>query len=86
MVIVNFFEDLSQDFYRLLSDTDNYDTIIQAGKEPDLKKFKLLSNILYVRSPYFKKILSDILAKNERGPVIYLKIDISPNIFVVILR
>ncbi|CAG8759186.1 24721_t:CDS:2, partial [Gigaspora margarita] len=42
MTVVNFFEKLSQDFYRLLNDTNNYDTIIQAGKE---------------RSPYFSEKL-----------------------------
>ncbi|KAF0447971.1 BTB-domain-containing protein [Gigaspora margarita] len=86
MVVVYFFEDLSQDFTQLLNESNDYNIIIQAGKEPDFKEFKAHSIILCARSSYFKNIIYNKLATNKSDPIVHLKTDISPNIFNVILR
>ena len=49
-----FFPRLSQNFYQLLIDADDYNVIIKVGKNPNTKEFRAHSNILKARSPYFK--------------------------------
>ncbi|CAG8633117.1 5288_t:CDS:2, partial [Dentiscutata erythropus] len=78
--------DLSGDLLNILNDADEYDVIIQAGKEPDFKEFKAHSVILRARSPYFKIALSDKWAKNKEDIYYFAKPNISPAIFHLILR
>ncbi|CAG8830138.1 13658_t:CDS:1, partial [Cetraspora pellucida] len=75
---------LSRDFSQLLNDANDYNIIIQAGKEPELKEFKAHSNVLCARSSYFKNILRNKPVENENEAIV-IKTDISPNICLVIL-
>ncbi|CAG8618054.1 11454_t:CDS:2, partial [Dentiscutata heterogama] len=83
---INFFDDLSKDFSQLLDESDDYDVVIQAGEEPDFREFNVHSNVLRARSPYFKVALSDKWAKRKRGATIFKKPNISPAVFLLILR
>ncbi|CAG8552134.1 7421_t:CDS:2 [Dentiscutata erythropus] len=81
-----FFDDLSNELSNIFEDSDDYDVIIQAGKEPDFKEFKAHSVILRARSPYFKVALSDKWMKNKESISYFSKPNISPAVFHLILR
>ena len=82
----NFLLDLSQDIGRIFSSGDNYDLIIQAGEDQNMKEFFAHSLILNVRSTYFKTALSQEWAKKENGIFIFKKPNISPKNFEIILK
>ncbi|CAG8448805.1 12558_t:CDS:2 [Acaulospora colombiana] len=73
---MEFFHNLSNDFDLLLDESDDYDVIIYAGKEPNVKKFYAHTVILRARSPYFRRALSRDWAKRENGSIVFQK----PNI------
>ncbi|CAG8818920.1 11603_t:CDS:2, partial [Dentiscutata erythropus] len=77
------FFDLSNELSNIFEDSNDYDVVIQAGKEPDFKEFKAHSVILRARSPYFKVALSDKWVKNINY---FPKPNISPAVFHLILR
>src|SRR6266542_1927602 len=77
---------LLQDLNRLYSDADDYDVIIQVGEGPNSEDFKAHSNILRIRTPYFKAALSSNWAKKEGNIAIFKKPNIKPNIFKIILK
>ncbi|CAG8726856.1 12199_t:CDS:2 [Gigaspora margarita] len=54
-----FCSQLSHDLTKLLSDTKFCDVTIVVGKAPDIKSFQAHSSILYYRSPYFRRELSN---------------------------
>ncbi|KAF0532595.1 btb/poz domain-containing protein 19-like [Gigaspora margarita] len=87
MVITTFFEDLSKDFSQLL-ESDDYDVIIHSGDKSNFKEFKVQSNIIRTRSPYFKTSLSNAnnWINESNGFIIFKKPNISPAIFLLILR
>ncbi|CAG8834087.1 30279_t:CDS:2, partial [Gigaspora margarita] len=87
MVITTFFEDLSKDFSQLLK-SDDYDVIIHSGDKSNFKEFKVQSNIIRARSPYFKTALSNAnnWINDSNGFIIFKKPNISPAIFLLILR
>ncbi|RIB11508.1 hypothetical protein C2G38_2250115 [Gigaspora rosea] len=87
MFITNFFEDLSKDFSQLL-ESDDYDIIIHSGDKSNFKEFKVHSNIIRARSPYFKTALSNSnnWINDTNGFIIFKKPNISPAIFLLILR
>ncbi|CAG8698463.1 16327_t:CDS:2, partial [Dentiscutata heterogama] len=58
---------LSKDFSQLLAESDDYDVVIRAGEEPDVKEFNAHSNVLHARSPYFKVALSNKWANRNNG-------------------
>ncbi|CAG8784358.1 25508_t:CDS:2, partial [Dentiscutata erythropus] len=86
MTFTKFFDDLSNELSNILEDSDDYDVIIQAGKEPEFKEFKAHSVILRARSPYFKVALSDKWMKNKENIYYFPKPNISPAVFHLILR
>ncbi|CAG8669148.1 2165_t:CDS:2, partial [Scutellospora calospora] len=86
MAVTNFFEDLSKDFSKLFEKSDDYDIIIQVGEKSDFKEFNAHSNILRARSPYFTNSLSNNWINHKSSIVTFKKPNISPAIFLLILR
>ncbi|CAG8694305.1 22670_t:CDS:2 [Dentiscutata erythropus] len=61
------------------------DVIIEAGEEPNLKRFMAHKNILQEGSSFFKCALSSTWAKIENGKIVIKKSNITPNVFLIIL-
>ncbi|KAF0434971.1 btb/poz domain-containing protein 19-like [Gigaspora margarita] len=65
----------------------NYDTIIIAGKEQNVKEFQVHSLILRTRSSYFRSALSANWAeRNNDGHLVLKKPNISVLVFEIILK
>ena len=79
-----FWAELSSDYEKLFETETGYDVIIYAGEEPNVKEIHAHSNILNVRSKYFRAALSK--AEKKDGKLIFRKPNISPHLFNVILR
>ena len=89
----NFHADLSQDLSLMLSDADDFNVIIQVGENHNMKEFRIHSNILRARSPYFKSALSDKWTakrdtnNSKKSNIIeFKKPNIDPNVFEIILK
>ncbi|CAG8710417.1 14027_t:CDS:1, partial [Racocetra persica] len=76
---------LSRDILKLLDDPRDYDMIITVGEDLDIKTYFVHSNILRVRSDYFKTALSSGWVKKENETIQFTKPNISPTVFDVIL-
>lgn len=83
---MEFYEGLSLNLSHLLDESDDYDVIIYAGKEPNIKKFHAHTVILRARSPYFRGALSRDLLRQEDGSIIFHKPNIPHQVFEVILK
>ncbi|RIB08880.1 hypothetical protein C2G38_2251731 [Gigaspora rosea] len=59
MTFFNYSETHRKDLYQLLHNSNDYNVMIQVGKEPDIEIFNAHSNILCARSSYFKTALSE---------------------------
>lgn len=81
-----FFEGLSQDYLKLLETGEYADVIIQTGQEPDSKEFRAHSLVLRSRSAYFRDTLSSDWAKAQGDLIILKQLDISPEVFDIILK
>ncbi|RHZ74110.1 hypothetical protein Glove_227g15 [Diversispora epigaea] len=82
----NFHADLASDLGLLFKNGQNYDVMIHAGEEPNVKEFPTHSLILCSRSPYFQTALSSDRARKKGGVTIFKKPNISANIFNIILQ
>ena len=78
--------ELSSDYEKLFETEIGYDVIIFAGEEPDVKEIHAHSNILCIRSQYFRSAFSNEWAEKKDGKFIFRKPNISPNLFNIILR
>ncbi|RGB42268.1 hypothetical protein C1646_751166 [Rhizophagus diaphanus] len=72
------------DYERLFETDEGYDVIIYAGEDENVKELHALSNILCIRSQYFRTALSNEWVKKKDGKFILEKPTISPNIFKII--
>jgi uncharacterized membrane protein len=85
-------KDLLKDYSSMLYDSEDHDVIIQVGEDHNTKDFRIHSNILRARSPYFRSELSTKWGSNnsnnfKRGYTTMLKKPhISPNVFEIILK
>ncbi|KAF0492472.1 BTB-domain-containing protein [Gigaspora margarita] len=89
MTFFNYSETLRKDLYQLLltCNSNDYNVVIQVGKDPDIEIFNAHSNILCARSSYFKTALSERWANcNHYGKFIFVKTNIAPIIFRLILK
>ena len=75
MITKNFFEE-----------EIGYDVIIYAGEEPNIKEIHAHSNILSIRSQYFRAAFSNEWAEKKDGKFVLRKPNISPQLFNIILR
>ncbi len=57
-MISKFHSGLFKDISSMLFDSDDYNVIIQIKENQNIKEFCAHSNILRVRSPYFKSLIS----------------------------
>ena len=80
------FEELANDYEKLFESDEEYDVIIYAGENEDVKEVYAHSNILRTRSQYFRAALSNKWAKKKDGKYIFKKPNISSHFFKIILR
>ncbi|RIB16561.1 hypothetical protein C2G38_2189587 [Gigaspora rosea] len=73
-------------FSNLLENPKDFDVKIKVGENPDIKEFKVRSNILSAKSEYFKVALSSRWARREDGFIILEKPNISPSIFEILIN
>ncbi|GBB98704.1 hypothetical protein RclHR1_00330031 [Rhizophagus clarus] len=88
-----FHSDLSKDLSLMLNDKEDYNVMIQIGENHNMKEFRVHSNILRARSPYFKSALSAkwTTKRNNNNSVKnniieFKKPNIEPNVFEIILK
>src|SRR5256886_16184376 len=81
-----FWAELSSDYEKLFETELGYDVIIYAGEEPNVKEIHAHSNILCIRSQYFRSAFSSEWAEKIDGKFIFRKPNISPHLFNIILR
>ncbi|RIA86971.1 BTB/POZ protein [Glomus cerebriforme] len=81
-----FWADLSNDYEKLFETEIGYDVIIYAGEESDIKEIHAHSNILCIRSKYFRSAFSNDWAEKKDGKFILRKPNISSHLFNIILR
>ncbi|PKC04284.1 hypothetical protein RhiirA5_422471 [Rhizophagus irregularis] len=81
-----FLAELSSDYEKLFETEIGYDVIIHAGEGQNSKEIHAHSNILCIRSQYFRSAFSNEWAKKRDGKFIFKKPNISPQLFNIILR
>ncbi|EXX78586.1 hypothetical protein GLOIN_2v1868612 [Rhizophagus irregularis DAOM 181602=DAOM 197198] len=83
---LKFLTELSDDYKNLFESEFGYDVIIYAGEEPNIKEIHAHSNILCIRSQYFRSAFSNEWAEKKDGKFIFKKPNISPHLLDIILR
>jgi hypothetical protein len=64
-----------------------YDVVIKVGEEPNVRPFRVHSQILAIQSPYFATALSSDWARRDENNIIHFnKPNISPCVFELILK
>ncbi|EXX70342.1 hypothetical protein GLOIN_2v1779116 [Rhizophagus irregularis DAOM 181602=DAOM 197198] len=81
-----FLAELSSDYEKLFETELGYDVIIYAGEESNVKEIHAHSNILCIRSQYFRSAFSNEWSEKKDGKFILRKPNISPRLFNIILR
>ena len=81
-----FWAELSNDYEKLFEEEIAYDVIIYAGEEPNVKEIHAHSNILSIRSKYFRTAFSNEWTDKKDGKFILRKPNVSPHLFNIILR
>jgi hypothetical protein len=81
-----FWKELSNDYEKLFEAEIGYDVIIHAGEEPNVKEIHAHSNILCIRSKYFRTAFSNEWAEKNDGKFIFRKPNIPSHLFDIILR
>ncbi|GBC43887.2 BTB/POZ protein [Rhizophagus irregularis DAOM 181602=DAOM 197198] len=76
----------SCDYEKLFETEIGCDVIIHAGEGQNSKEIHAHSNILCIRSQYFRLAFSNEWAKKRDGKFIFKKPNISPQLFNIILR
>ncbi|CAI2166716.1 9159_t:CDS:2 [Funneliformis geosporum] len=84
-MVDTFLPKLSQSLLEILEDDEYYDITIEVGNDPHVNIFRAHMNILYYRSPYFRRVLSNNKKKTEKT-LTHVKLpNFSPEIFQIIL-
>jgi len=68
-----FLLELSNDYKKLFETELGYDVIIYVGEEPNVKEIHAHSNVLSIRSQYFRAAFSNEWAKKEDGKFVLRK-------------
>ncbi|RIA84233.1 hypothetical protein C1645_808873 [Glomus cerebriforme] len=79
-------QEVVNDYEKLLEFDEGYDVIIYAGENENVKEIHAHSNILRIRSQYFRTALSKEWSEKKDGKFIFKKTNISPQFFKMILR
>ena len=81
-----YYQEVINDFEKLLTTEIGHDVIIYAGENENIKEFHAHSGILCTRSQYFYSAFSNEWAEKKDGKFIFKKPNVSPQIFKIILR
>ena len=81
-----FWAELSGDYEKLFETELGYDVIIYAGEGQNVKEIHAHSNILSIRSLYFRTAFSNEWGEKKDGKFVFRKPNISPQSFNIILR
>jgi hypothetical protein len=79
-------QEISNDLEKLLENEKDYDVIIYAGENENMKEIHAHSLILNARSQYFCTAFSNKWAEKKDGKFIFKKPNISSQFFKIILR
>lgn len=79
-------QDVTNDLEKLLETDEEYDVIIYAGENENIKEIHAHSIILRTRSQYFRSAFSNEWSEKKNGKFIFKKPNISPQFFKIILR
>jgi len=82
----NFHSGLLKDISLMLYDSDDYNVIIQIKENQNIKEFRAHSNILRVRSSYFKNLILDDKINNKNNVIIFGKPNITQTVFEMVLK
>jgi hypothetical protein len=81
-----FHSGLLNDLHLMLNDADDFNVIIKAGENQNVKEFRAHSSILRARSSYFKGALSSYWIIKKDDMIIFNKPNITPSVFKMILE
>ena len=81
-----FHSGLSKDLYLMFSDADDFDVIIQVGKDNNTEEFHTHSAILQTCFSYFKSFFSSNRIVKKNDMIIFNKSNITPIVFEMILK
>ena len=81
-----YFQEISNDYEKLLETEKEYDVIIYAGENENLKEIHAHSIILCIRSQYFYAAFNNDWVEKKDGNFIFKKPNISSELFKIILR
>ena len=79
-------QEVINDLEKLLTNDEEYDVVIYAGENENIKEKYAHSDILCTRSQYFCAAFSNKWAEKKDGKFIFKKPNISPQFFNIILR
>ena len=79
-------QEVANDLEKLLEGDEEYDVIIYAGENENVKEIHANSSILRTRSQYFRTAFSNKWAEKKDGKFVLKKPNISPHFFKIILR
>ena len=76
-----------KNYEKLLENPRFHDVVIKVGEEPNVKPFRVHSQILATQSPYFATALSSNWARRDENNIInFTKPNISPRVFELVLK
>jgi len=79
-------QEIINDLEKLLEAEEEYNVIIYAGENENIKEFHAHSVILRARSPYFKGALSSCWVSKRNDMIMFNKPNITPVVFDMILK
>jgi len=86
-VITNFYRTLSNDLQKLIGNVDESKVVnIKIGNYPNVENFRAHSNILVVRSPFFRNTLSEHTTVDENNMINVRITEIDSQSFPAILQ
>jgi hypothetical protein len=85
-MVSKFHSNLSEALSLMLNDSDDHNVIIQVGENQNMKEFRAHSNVLKVRSPYFKGAFSTGWISKKDNMIEFKKPNINPIVFEMILK
>ncbi|RHZ71360.1 hypothetical protein Glove_259g26 [Diversispora epigaea] len=85
-MILNFYENLSNDYIKLLENGNEHNIIIEVGEPPVMKTFKVHSTVLCYRCPYLYNEFKKSTINNDDNVKIIQKLQISVKVFNFIIK
>ncbi|RHZ48292.1 hypothetical protein Glove_553g52 [Diversispora epigaea] len=83
---LNFYENLSKDYVKLLENGNEHNIIIEVGEPPVMQTFKVHSTVLCYRCPYLYDEFKKSTINNDDNIKIIQKPQISAKVFNVIIK